>query len=426
MKMTYSYDDIALIPRELSKIKSRDNVNLSTIYPRLEIPIVASPMDTVCNGEMAAEMNKLGGVGIIHRFQSIDQQIEQLQIAENSIINTKTKTNNIGIAVGVTGDYKKRLLKILKHYYDRPNNVDSYDLWICFDTANGYTELIKAAILYLNSLKWNDIFKNKFTEEENSKTSLRSHINVMAGNIASKEAYQFMCDLGVDIVRVGIGGGSACSTSDATGVGAGSLSIIEEISKYRRINKLNTKIMIDGGIRTSGDVVKSLALGADLVMLGRVLSGFDESPGDIVGADGKKFTIRKLGKRVGSGTIYEYKRQNMPAVEIDDNTFQNIKKYKLFRGLASPSVTQISNELNGNKKYKAPEGIETVVEYKGKLEPFMNDFTFGIKSAFSYFNSENINEFHEYFERRSDSIVLLSQNSIIERRPKYHGEIKQL
>ncbi len=229
-----------------------------------------------------------------------------------------------------------------------------YSIWVCFDTANGFSSMMEDAINWYNS---------KFN----------GYITV-AGNVASKEGYLFLSELGVEIVRVGIGGGSACSTSIAAGIGGGLISVLDEIRDVKKNS--NSLVMADGGIRYSGDVVKSLALGADLCMLGRLFAGFDESPGAIIKA-------------------------------IDG------KKYKLFRGLASESAS----EILGKSKH-AVEGIESLVEYKGTIDDFIQEFLYGIRSGLSYCNCRTIDEFRDYISSVPDTIVVNSQNAFIEKIPK--------
>jgi len=362
MHKTYlTFDDISIIPRVKSTINSRSEVDLKVMTNAeafLEAPIVASPMDTVCNGSMAAKMNQFGLVGLIHRFQSISNQIEELKAAIDLIIESPLNNRehiNLGIATGVSGDYQERLFelnKIMLHYR-KSERIAPFSFWVCFDTANGFSSLMEEAVNWYNG-------------------HYSGYITV-AGNVASKEGYLFLAELGVNVVRVGIGGGSACSTSIATGIGGGLISILEEIKAVKQPGCL---VMADGGIRYSGDVVKSLALGADLCMLGRLLAGFDESPGAVIKA-------------------------------IDG------KKYKLFRGLASKSAS----EILGQQK-KAVEGIETLVEYKGTIDDFVQEFLYGIRSGLSYCDCRSIAEFRTYIDSKDDIVVVNSQNAFIERIPK--------
>lgn len=369
LKTYYTYDDIGIIPRVRSDIKSRSVVSLDVdvkSIAKLSVPFISAPMDTVCGSSMAYVLAKNGSVGLLHRFQEINKQIMDL---ENTLYllhpsNEKLEPYNIGVAVGITGDYRERLLKLIESFNNLSFKEDK--LWICFDTANGFTSMMEDAI---NWFKNDSMFYDK------------DRMIIIAGNIASREGYRFLNNLGVDFCRVGIGGGSACSTSVATGISAGNLSIIDEIYQYKASNGCAALIIADGGIRHSGDVVKALAVGADLVMLGRLLAGFNQSPGDVI--------------------------------KMEDGS-----KKKFFRGLASKSATEISMSLNSKNKYKNPEGIETLIPLKGDVNEFILEFTYGIKSGLSYCNSKNISEFKQYIRNHSDAIVLHSDSSLLERLPK--------
>lgn len=411
---SYSYDDIGIIPRRKSDISSRSIVNLETnIFnkTKLKVPIVASPMDTVCDGDMAIYMNSIGAVGIIHRFQTIGRQVSELRYALDEIQTYSTNDhNNIGIAIGVTGDYQERFISLYNTYVSHELASET-TLWVCFDTANGFTQLMENAVMWLKEFSsFNDTTK----------------IVTMAGNISSKEGYRFLCDIGIDVVRVGIGSGSACSTSAATGVGVGIISVLDEIFNFKKRYDHNIMplplIMVDGGIRSSGDVVKSIAMGADLVMLGRLLAGFKESPGEIIiGQENWKYN----GKIVGRGHVFTETNSfsnTTKEISFSETQLQYLPKYKRFRGLASPSASKISKKLNNTNKFKNVEGIETIIPYKENISDFINDFIYGIKSGFSYVGAVDISQFREYFNLYTDSIVLLSQNAIIEKQPKYHKE----
>ena len=365
----YTYDDIGIIPRVKSEVKSRSDVSLEVDVnskTKLNLPFISAPMDTVCGPAMANVLARNGSVGLLHRFQEIEKQVFEL---ENTMYllhpdNENPTKYNVGVATGVTGDYQERLAKLIESF--NKLNVTGDTLWICFDTANGFTTMME------NAINW---FKNDsgLYDSEN--------MIIIAGNIASSEGYAFLNALGVDFCRVGIGGGSACSTSIATGISGGNVSVINEIDIFRRLINGNAMIIADGGIRHSGDVVKALAVGADIVMLGRLLSGYNQSPGDII-------------------------------------KMENGEKKKLFRGLASKSATEIATSLNKKNKYKNPEGIETLVPLKGDVNDFILEFSYGIKSGFSYCNSKSIPAFKEYILSYVNTIVLHSDSSLIERLPK--------
>jgi len=345
MAMSLTYDDITLIPREKSLLSRSDPDTTFRIKgTSLSAPIIAAPMDTVCNGEMGSALAKRRLIGIVHRFQTIEQQRHEVIHASTFEDIGWENSSNIGFAVGVDGDYKQRIESILEI-------VEDQTVWICFDTANGFTAKMEEAIIWFN------------------KTYGDKYITI-AGNVASREGYKFLSDLGVDIVRVGIGSGSPCTTSIVTGCGAGMVSAIQECVSV----KSNALILADGGIRSSGDIAKALAVGADLVMCGSLFAGFAESPGEV--KDG----------------------------------------YKVYRGMASAEAAETMNKIQGRDKKILSEGVTHKVPYKGSVLDFIPKIIDGLKVSMSYMNSKNLQEFHEYF-KTYPAIEQLTYFSHIERKP---------
>jgi IMP dehydrogenase len=344
----------------MSKVKSRSIPDTSILIKdksKLQFPIVAAPMDTVCGGRMAIALNKFGAVGIIHRFQSLQDQYSNLYKPGNEpICDNGFEYNNFGFAIGVTGDYKERIKYILDDSNIIFDNVNNAVIWICFDTANGFTKYCRDAIKwYQDSKYYND-----------------RHV-IIAGNVASLEGYRFLADLNVDIVRCGIGNGSCCTTGIVTGAGQGIVSTIIECSECSERKFDDPLIMADGGIKGSGEIAKALAVGADLVMTGALLAGFYESPGIIT---------------------------------IDENG----RQYMNYRGMASAKFSS---------GFKTPEGIEHIVEYKGSVVEFLKFLKSGLQSSMSYFDAENIEQFIRYFANNyhSNCIALQTYFSHIERTP---------
>ena len=318
MKKTLSFDDVLLVP-SYSDIKSRGEVDLSVDMGgnlNLSLPIIASPMDSVSEDEMALAMADAGGISIIHRYNTIERQVELIKrvIAEHYPIN-------VGAAVGVTGDYLERAYAI------RAAGVNT----ICVDIAHGHHTLMKEAL---------DTLRNKFNHS----------LHIMAGNVATLEGFNDLADWGADSIRVGIGGGSICSTRIQTGHGVPTLQSVMDCAKSDR----DARLIADGGIKTSGDVVKALAAGADAVMLGSMLAGTDETPGC--------FFVDKYGDGLD---------------------------YKVYRGMASRNA-----QMDWRGKSSSPEGISTTVRYKGPVLDVLQDLTGGIKSGFSYSGARTLSELH--------------------------------
>jgi len=297
-KEALSFDDIMLVPQE-SDIYSRHKINLTMTFGKhnpigLTMPIFAAPMDTVCEYDMAFNLGLLGGVGVVHRYMSYDKQLEiAAKLQDHELLSF--------FAIGSS----------IEDYEHAQKLLDLGVAGLVVDTANGHSKLAIDAV-----------------------DRLRKHpVHIMAGNVSTWEGYKRLSDAGADSVRVGIGGGAACTTRTVTGHGIPTLASIMDIMEKGRTD---TGIIADGGIRNSGDAVKAIAAGADAVMLGSVLAGHYESPGHMIG------------------------------------------DRKEFRGMASKDA-QISRG-----KVSVIEGISTTVPFRGFVADTLNDFTNGIKSGCSY------------------------------------------
>lgn len=263
-----TYDDIQLVPG-FSSIKSRKNINLQTLVSRrygILNPLVASPMDTVCEEEMAFRMFMLGGVGCIHRFMTAEEQAKQIKSLSNRIYgdgfgapyedwgimydnwHSEIQLIPIMAAIGV-GEESKERAKLLT---EAGANI------LLIDVAHGDHQNV------IDMLTW-------------CKENLDHQVDVIAGNIATASAAERLQDAGADGLRVGIGGGSLCTTRIKTGFGVPNVTCLEEISAVAKV-----PVMADGGIRSSGDISKALAVGADCVMIGSLIAGTDEAPGKIL------------------------------------------------------------------------------------------------------------------------------------------------
>jgi len=307
-----SFDDVLLVPH-YSDIESRKALHTSNGLDSriaLDLPIISSPMDTVTEVDMAFAMGSHGGLGIIHRYNSVGEQAKLVKSAKAH------GTDNVGAAIGVTGDYQERASELVK----AGANV------LCVDVAHGHHSMMRDALKHLKGKYGNDM-------------------HIMAGNVATGQGSVDVANWGADSVRVGIGGGSICSTRLVSGHGAPTLqSIIDCVSSGCPV-----PIIADGGIKTSGDIVKALAAGADFVMLGSMLAGTDQSPG-----------------------------------QVFDN---GNKKYKVYRGMASSEA-----QVNWRGKTSTPEGISTTIPYKGDVNNILADLRGGIQSGMSYSGARTIKE----------------------------------
>jgi len=313
-KISYTYDDVQLVPK-YSEIASRQEVDLSSHISKdkmIDLPFIASPMDTVCEIMMASMLAKKGGIGCIHRFMSIEAQSNMIKALRKTDDRHKTMA-----AIGANGDFFERAFELHKAGVD----------FLLIDVAHGHHKNVKDALSLLKS---------------------RFNLDVIAGNIATAQAAISLSDWGADCLRVGIGGGSLCTTRIKTGFGIPNISTIQSVSDALQLNNLNIPIIADGGIRSSGDIAKALAAGADTVMLGSLLAGTFESPGDIL-KDG----------------------------------------CKSYRGSAS-----LETKVKHSQKERNVEGVSARVKYKGTVEKVIDNLADGLRSAFSYAGSKNINEFH--------------------------------
>jgi len=329
LQKALTYDDVTLKP-QYSDIKSRAEVSLATKLKNIKggqylyrTPIISAPMDTVTESSMCNALADFGALGIVHRYNTID---EQVAICKKVCIGNRF---HWGAAIGVKGDYLERAAALME--IDEDSNI------ICIDVAHGHHQLVKEAVEQLRGIYGNEV-------------------HIMAGNIATSDAYTDLAEWGVDSLRVGIGAGATCSTRLKTGHGVPNVSAISacyEQKLYRQGYGLTSPTIIaDGGIRKAGDVVKAIAFGADFVMCGSLLAGTDETPNDIIEVNGNKF--------------------------------------KSYRGMASEEAQQ------GWRGFAtAPEGVSTTVPAKGSIHAVMSELIGNIKSGFSYSGARNIEELRE-------------------------------
>ena len=320
IKEALTFDDVTLAPSYSEILPSE--VSTTTFLSKnfkIKIPLISSAMDTVTESKMAIAVAKAGGIGVIHRNLDIKKQILEVRKVKKKLL--------VGAAVGAGPLEYERAKSLIKE------NVNL----IVVDTAHGHTKKVADIIKKIKKLKNKDIL-------------------LCAGNIATADAANFLAKLGVDIIKVGIGPGSICTTRLVAGIGVPQLSAILDVKKGLK-NK-NVKIIADGGIKFSGDIAKALSAGADAIMIGSLFAGTDESPGKIVKKNGKLFKNFR-----GMGSIGAMNKGSA------DRYFQ--KKHK-------------------DKSKYVPEGVEGYVKYKGPVDKIIFKLIGGLKSSMGYLGSRQI------------------------------------
>jgi IMP dehydrogenase len=307
-----TFDDVLIVPAR-SDVRSRRDPQLTSQLTKkisIETPLISANMDTITESAMALAMHRQGGFGILHRFMTIAEQAAQVRAVREG------GAKNIGASIGVGDDFRERAAALIT----AGTNV------LTIDIAHGHS------VSMMETMRW-----------------LKDHdssIEIIAGNIATPEGARDLIEAGADAIKVGIGPGSMCTTRVITGCGVPQLTAIALCVEVAR--EFGVPVIADGGIRTSGDIVKAFAAGASTVMLGSMLSGTLETPGEI-----------KHGK-------------------------------KQYRGMASKAA-QVSWR-GGVPEGMAAEGESTFVAIKGNVKDVMLELTGGIRSGMSYINASSIAE----------------------------------
>lgn len=309
-----TFDDVLLLPRESSVIRNEaDTSTLLTKKIRLQTPLLAAAMDTVSESALAIALGRLGGIAVIHRNCSIEAQAAMVR-----------ETKRAGVLAGAAvGSYDLERARAL--------DTAGVDI-IVVDTAHAHTlQTIQGAREIKKNIK----------------------ADLIVGNIATREAAKALCDF-ADAVKVGVGPGSICTTRVVSGVGVPQLTAIMDVADIAR--KRGIPVIADGGIKHSGDIVKALGAGASSVMLGSMLAGVDEAPGEVFESNGEKF--------------------------------------KSYRGMGSLAVMKggVSSDRYFQKSEKefVPEGVEGAVKCKGPLKDVVFQLVGGLKSGMGYIGAKTI------------------------------------
>ncbi len=323
-KEYYTFDDVLIKPN-FSDIETRESISTDVDFLglKLRVPIISANMDFVTGSRMANAMWAAGGLGIIHRFCPWDAQIDNIaNVQGKSPITLSIGTRNIKESVSRAFEANQlNATGIIQEEFVWPPTI------ICIDIAHGHHEKVAKLIHQIKNLKLN--------------------IKIIAGNVATAEGAWYLSDAGADAIKVGIGPGSVCTTRTVTGVGIPQLSAIMEVTDALR--PYSIPVIADGGIKNSGDIVKALAAGASMVMLGSLLAGATECPGEVI--------------ETGDG-----------------------RKLRRYRGQSIFGV-------NGEKYTK--EGVSGYVPEKGPVADVLKQLVGGLKSGMSYVGARNLEELRE-------------------------------
>lgn len=309
--LALTYDDVLLVP-SYNHHESRRIVNISSTDRlkklSLELPVMSSNMDTITESGMANFMHNKGGIGVMHRFLTIERNIEEF----------KACTGQVFVSVGCsTADLERA--EALR---------DAGAVYFCVDVAHAHAKYVG------NTLK-------------NLRKLLGDSRCIMAGNVATYAGADYLASCGADIIKAGIGGGSVCSTRIKTGFGVPMLTCIQDCARSDR------SIVADGGIRTSGDIVKALAFGADFVMIGGMLAGTTPTPGEVITNE-----------------------KGLPV--------------KQYRGMASREAQE--DFLGQMNEWKTAEGVATEVPYRDTQDLIIADIVGGLRSGLTYAGADSISE----------------------------------
>jgi IMP dehydrogenase len=305
-----TFDDVLLVPaynhhesRRVVDISSTDRLGKLT----LKLPIMSSNMDTITEYEMANFMHSKGGAGVLHRFLTIENNIKQFKACSGLAF----------VSIGCTSAELERAEAL------RDSGAD----YFCVDVAHAHAKYVGKTLKSLRQLLGDRC--------------------IMAGNVATYAGADYLASCGADIIKAGIGGGSVCSTRIKTGFGIPMLTCIQDCARTDR------SIVADGGIRTSGDIVKALAFGADFVMIGGMLAGTESTPGKVV-------------------------------------TNKDGSKIKYYRGMASREAQE--DFLGQMHEWKTAEGVSTEVPYRENQEGIIGDIIGGLRSGLTYAGADSISE----------------------------------
>jgi len=315
MNESITYDDVLLVP-SYNHWESRRVVDISMTDKSgklsLKLPLMSANMDTVTEAAMADFMETKGAIGVLHRFIPIERKVEIFLACKSRVF----------VSVGCAEKEVERAAAL---------QAAGAELF-CVDVAHGHARYVGRMLKTLRAM-------------------LGKEACLMAGNVATYAGADYLASCGADIVKVGVGRGSVCTTSVKTGFGVPSLTAIKDCAR------VNRSIVADGGIRSPGDIVKALAFGADFVMVGGMLAGTRPTPGTVI------------TRNTGAGE----------KVQV-----------KVYRGMASSEFQQ--EYYGGIAEWKTAEGISIEIPCRDDEDAVIADIAGGLRSGLTYAGAETIRE----------------------------------
>lgn len=337
-----AYSDVSLLPHKCDLDSRNDHrIDLSTKFTsniKLNIPILSANMDTVTGAEMVLALGKMGGFGILHRYYSSDE------LFLSDVKKVVDAFGTVAISIGAAKEDLSKIDKVLEILADHQHLVVNVDL------AHGHLQKCINQVFAI---------KNKYGPR----------VQIIAGNICTAVGAMDLINAGAHAIRVGIGSGSMCTTRIVTGHGVPNLTAIMHCRQAINALGKNTALIADGGITSSGDIIKALAAGADSVMIGGLLSATDETPSPLY--------------------IKDYSG-NYQVYQPETNTYPDDIKNKLYKKYRGQSSENFLDDLG--KTNVAPEGEHVYVPCKGSVVPMFQKLIGGIRSGMTYSGASNLYE----------------------------------
>lgn len=336
IKEGYTFDDLLLVPAHSTVVPAHVDL-ATTLTPRLrlKLPILSAAMDTVTEAAMATALAKAGGLGILHKNMPIEAQAAMVRSVKSTTVDHPSTAAVddqgrllVGAAVGVSAETMTRVEALVAAQVDV----------IAVDSAHGHSQGVIATIAAIRAAY--------------------PELDLIGGNIVTAQAARDLIEAGASILKVGVGPGSICTTRIVAGVGVPQITAVNDV--YQVAKTANVSVIADGGIKFSGDIVKALAAGADAVMLGGLLAGCEETPGDVIDVYGKK-----VKTYMGMGSLTAMQKGS------SDRYFQGGQK-------------ELSKLV--------PEGIEATVPYKGPIADVLYQMMGGLRSGMGYCGCANLSD----------------------------------